>query len=778
MKKLLSLIGLLVLTTQLLAQNPDFDRKYQVAQDLFNKGQYEKARTAIKNTLKNLPSLSSAQIQKGNSLSAQCDQAIINRDRLDLLRESVELPFGSSQDSVGFVAAKPQLVKAVSSASWCEVKVVDNQVKVQAQMNPDKKMGRRAVVTVTMGKIKTRKFTVTQDARPETVKQVTIRTVPDRARLIVDGSLPITGIWVGKLDSGPHRIHIEKSGYFGRDTVINVMDDMRVDQDMNLELKLVPTFGKLKVSVLPQEGFSFNDLRPYDLIVNGRTVENDNYSYDDDRDIMRYSLYEDGTIPVPVGLVTVAATASSFEQERQDVQVKAGEVLPITLVLKAKYGRLNLIDAGQARNAVAYIDGKPVGAVQDITAYHLSMGDHSITLKKPGYVSVETAYPFTVHENEDVTINVSMTRYAPYVFDSAPADAKVSVDGVYIGNTPTKVFLLRETEAGKSFEVEIEKDGFLPVKSVLTPGYKDTLVTTMKVAMKPTRPLRVTTDEADLQLIVKNSRHGDSTFVDGMKLPADIAIPLRKKPYYVELHRVGKRYPAYRGKLRFDNEKKEKHHIQSWSASEFVPLAASMHLVGPGPMTVSHADLTPVDYKILGTVNLLRFRLFHGLSTSVVKGTAFMPTDPKASFAKSATSALNHVPTIANKVVLPAVTCLFLNGDLRMGGAIFDYMDVDFLTSYAWYPDFIKKAFGFSHVAGHDLFVGGEISSRLPYFNVSFRAGMQMYFNLVANLYDSGNTSTNTEQKYLSCPLTIPNMFVVGIEVSLGGKGNSIWRIF
>ena len=195
-------------------------------------------------------------------------------------------------------------------------------------------------------------------------------------------------------------------------------------------------------------------------------------------------------------------------------------------------------------------------------------------------------------------------------------------------------------------------------------------------------------------------------------------------------------------------------------------------------MTVSHADLTPVDYKILGTVNLLRFRLFHGLSTSVVKGTAFMPTDPKASFAKSATSALNHEPTIANKVVLPAVTCLFLNGDLRMGGAIFDYMDVDFLTSYAWYPDFIKKVFGFSHVAGHDLFVGGEISSRLPYFNVSFRAGMQMYFNLVANLYDSGNTSTNTEQKYLSCPLTIPNMFVVGIEVSLGGKGNSIWRIF
>ena len=92
------------------------------------------------------------------------------------------------------MAAKPQLVKAVSSASWCKVeKVENNNVYIRMDMNPDKKLSRQATITISMGKIKTRKVTVIQDARPETVKQVTLRTVPNRARFIVDGSMPVTG---------------------------------------------------------------------------------------------------------------------------------------------------------------------------------------------------------------------------------------------------------------------------------------------------------------------------------------------------------------------------------------------------------------------------------------------------------------------------------------------------------------------------------------------------------------------------------------------------------
>lgn len=782
MKRLLTLLCLLVLAAPLFAQNPDFERKYQVAQDLYNKGQYEKARTAIKNTLSNLPSLSSNQVQRGKALASQCDQAIANRDRLDVDRESMEVLFGSNLDSIGFVAAKPQLVKAVSSASWLKVENVDNgNVYFRTEMNPDKKATRTAIVTISMGKIKTRKVTVIQEARPETVKQVKISTVPGRARVMVDGNMPVTGNWEGKLDSGPHRVHVEKSGYFSKDTTINVVDDMRLDQDQELVLKMVPTFAVLKVEVLPQEGFSFNDLRPYDLIVNGRTVENYNYSYDDDRDLERYTLYEDGTIPVPPGLVTVAARANSFEQERRDVQVHAGEVVPMTLVLKAKFGRLSLIDTGQARNAVASIDGKAVGAVQDLTNYPVSIGEHVITLEKPGFLSAESTYVVNVHENEEISLNVAMTRFVPFVFDSNPADAKVLVDGEYIGNTPTKEYILRESEPDKTYVIEIVKDGYLTAKETVAPDYKNNDPQTKSFSLLKTNRLKVLTDEPDLQLIIKNKHNGDTTFVDGATLPAEVDIPLRKTPYYVELHRIGVNYPAYRGRLKFDNPAKQKHRIQSWSKSEFVPLAASIFLVGPKTVSLSAQELAaPKEYKMIGTVDLLRFRIFRGLSTSAVKGTFFLPTDNtefQPATSTSSTSVSNRF-NITNPNFLPAVTCLFLNGDLRIGGAIIDYLDVDFLARYAWYPTFLKKMLGFSHVSGHDIFVGAEVSSRLPYFNVSLRAGMQMYPALTANLYNSDSTESGTEAKYIQVPMNIPNMFVIGLEIAIGSKGNSIARVF
>ena len=107
MKKLLTTLFLLGVLVPLLAQNPDFDRKYQVAKSLYDQSQYEKARTSIRNTLQNLPSLSASQIQQGNHLISQCDQAIANRDRLDLSVSSLDLPFGSGRDSISFVAAKP-----------------------------------------------------------------------------------------------------------------------------------------------------------------------------------------------------------------------------------------------------------------------------------------------------------------------------------------------------------------------------------------------------------------------------------------------------------------------------------------------------------------------------------------------------------------------------------------------------------------------------------------------------------------------------------------------
>ena len=132
---------------------------------------------------------------------------------------------------------------------------------------------------------------------------------------------------------------------------------------------------------------------------------------------------------------------------------------------------------------------------------------------------------------------------------------------------------------------------------------------------------------------------------------------------------------------------------------------------------------------------------------------------------------------------LPAATVLFLNDEIRVGGAIFDYMDVSLVGAYAWYPDFLKYVIPISHFTGHDVFAGVELSSRLPFIDVNLKAGMQMYFDAKANLYsaDLNKTNASTADKFYTQQLKMPAMFVVSVGISLGGKdskGDSIIRVF
>lgn len=773
MKKFVTTFLLLALMLPLLAQNPDFDRKYESARTLYSQGQYEKARTAIRNTLKNLPSLSATQIQQGNQLISQCDQAIANRDRLDLSVTTLSLPFGSGLDSVSFVAAKPTQVTASSSApAWCQVeKVTGSHVFLRTQMNPNK-APRTAQVTVAMGKIKKRTFTVTQEARPETVKQVRISTRPNRGRLMVDGGMAITGVWEGKLDAGRHRIRAEKSGYFPKDTVITVADDMK-DNQMDFSIPLVPTFGRIKLEVVPQEGFEFKEGYPYELTINGRIVEKLNYSYDDDRDIERYVLYEDSTVPVPAGRVSIVASADSYERELREIQVNAGEEVPVTLALKAKAGRLSIIDAGQARDAKVFVDGKELGTVQEVTAHPLIIGEHVITLEKPGFAPLETSYSISMKENDDVSLNIAMYRYVPYVFDSTPSDARVFVNGEHIGNTPTKPVLLKELEPGQTYEVEIAKEGFLTRKHTISPDFDNPQEVSLSVPLFTTHKLTVAGDEPNLKLFVWNRKDGDSTLVDGALLPADISLPLREEPYYMELHRIGRKNAVFKKFLLFNDPEANQYKFRTWGGGATI-LAATIHLLGPDNIEVGSGSAAgSKSFKNFGSLRLVNFQMVPGLSTSVLRGALFMGKD-KAEFAGGSSTSFK----VSNAQYLPSISPILLNWDFRVGGTVMDYADVNLLASYAWYLPVWKQMLGFSHISGHDIFLGLEAATRVHYVNLGLKAGWQMYPGLTAHLYNTNGGKTDVKDNYTDCPVSVPGMFVIGLELSLGGKGKSIWRVF
>lgn len=779
-KKIISLLPLLLCVCAL-AQNPDFNLKYQQAKNLYEKGSYEQARTSIRSTLK-LPGLSQEQKNEGNRLASQIDNSIAFRDRLNLGAEELHVGYRNGVDSITVDAGKLNSVTVSSSQLWCKVERKDNMLYVSTDFNPDK-TPRQATVTVKMGKVKTKKIEVYQAQRDETTKHIILSTNPQRAHISVDGEAPVTGTFERDLVSGPHRFRIEKNGFTVKDTTIVVEDDLHNDQIVNYHINLSPMFARLILKVTPEEGFSF-DRNPVSYRLNGVMVDSsprEVFSYDDDREIQRYSLYQDGSIPIPSGQLDIEVFAENYETRRVHYdRIVPGEELPVSFALKPVTGYLTLIDSGKARDAVAFLDGKEIGIVGEVSNKPVIIGEHVLNFQKEGYLSEEESYTVQIRQNESSLLNVAMLRYVPYVFTTAPSDARVIVDGVYVGNTPTKPYVLREKGGDNTFEITVAKEGYLTMSRSVSPDFNSRETVTEDFRMPETRKVAFDADGPDLRLFIRNRKNGDTTFVHDVVLPAEIDLPVRSKPYYVELYRPGMRSQAYKGHFRFNNPSIDRHHIQSFSKENFQILSGTYFLSG---MPEAYIGTGNKEFKNMGTLNFMKFRLFPGLSTSVAKGGLFMGGDPETPITYSQQSHMGSVKT-GTYNYLPAISFLFINEELRIGGAIFDYMDVNALATYAWYPDFIKSVFGFSHVVGHDIFIGAELSSRIPILNVSLRAGIQMYKGLTANIYDSSlSTSTDLSKNYIIMPVSgIPeSMFVISASFSLGGKdskGNNILRVF
>ncbi|MBO4670960.1 MAG: hypothetical protein J5640_03860 [Bacteroidales bacterium] len=289
--------------------------------------------------------------------------------------------------------------------------------------------------------------------------------------------------------------------------------------------------------------------------------------------------------------------------------------------------------------------------------------------------------------------------------------------------------------------------------------------------------LHVKADERGLVLTVKDSRKADSTIVSNTILPADISVPLRKKPYYVELHRAGQSSPAYRGIMYYDNPRKTSHFIQSWSRGGLQFVSFNNYFYGrpratvgvPGPDGAPAKTLSNIGY-----LNLFKFSLFPGFSTSLLKGTGFLGLDGKDLYTLNDAGGIIARP---NPIILPAISVILINGEFRVGGALLtDYADASILASYAWYPDIYKDFVKFSYLTGHDVFVGLELSSRIPAVNYKLKAGLQMYPGLKTVSYKVANGVIGD---FMTIDTAVPNMFVVALEMSLGiSKGENILRIF
>jgi hypothetical protein len=217
----------------------------------------------------------------------------------------------------------------------------------------------------------------------------------------------------------------------------------------------------------------------------------------------------------------------------------------------------------------------------------------------------------------------------------------------------------------------------------------------------------------------------------------------------------------YRGKFRFDDEKKNQINLLSWTNGVSL-LNADWYLMRAPQFSYNETEDLSWSYNRIADISLGTVPIVRGLSTSVAKGSLFWES----------VHTEGHGP-----MVIPALTILFLNGDFRMGGAIFQYMDVNLLASYAWYPN-VSSFMYFTHMSGHDIFLGLELNSRIPIFNLHLKAGLQAFYGQ-ANLLREGTTKIFDVKPY-NVPIQ-DFKFVISAGFTLGtnrSRGQSILRIF
>ncbi|MBR4772770.1 MAG: PEGA domain-containing protein [Bacteroidales bacterium] len=770
MKKLLSILiaALLLMPIAAYAQK-SFDMRYNEAVEYYTTKQYDLAITTLE-AAKKSPGVTKDQISKANMLINQCNSAKRKLGDLNLSKEQVKFTGGSGKDSIYVTAGKAWTVTA--QPEWIKTSTEADVLFIEAEANQSSEQ-RQGVVEVSMGKERTAYILVTQEKRSDVIRKVHIQSNPARSIVYIDQE---NGVLAENfyLPEGSHKIRLEKNGYEQKDTTI-VVTAASTENDLDFTISLTPSFAMLQVNISPEEGYVFDAVPKMDI--SGRPVDLHPSlinSFNVDQNITYYELYEDNIIPLQPGQYVIRIESEGFKMVAESINIAKGEKMVLNVALPAINGMLTVQDAENAKGAKVFIDGKEVG---EIPLYNVKVkaGNHKLKVEKPSFLPEKEEYAFTLNEEEMLTMNISMKRYSTYNLTSNPPYCQVIVDGEKAGTTPLKLVLIEG-----SHTIRMEKDGYFAheegVDTDLVKEEQD-----INFELPKTYPLLVSSDLEGCNITISN---GKDVLVSDVKTPATVEIPTSKTPYRIKLTRSNDFSTAYKGWFWYTKGQKDHLKLNSYSIEGFQGLGVNYYLKRPAPY-FGQTELGK-DFQRIGDASLAKMRLFDGLTTSVVKATLFTETDPNQNIKYPGKEVSGG--DYKNISMIPALTILFLNGEFRIGGGVHNLGDVNLLATYAWYPN-VSSFIPMTHMSGHDIFLGAEISSRIPIFNANIRFGLQSFYGQ-ANICRPTATATsstggNTKSRFgdpvaYVVPLSQAE-FVVTIGFTLGtkdSKGNSILRVF
>jgi hypothetical protein len=506
--------------------------------------------------------------------------------------------------------------------------------------------------------------------------------------LVLSTNNPITNI------SGSYRVNILKAQYLSVDTVIVIPSNAEKSYNINL----IPQFARIKLNLSTDDKAPF--MKPPVIWIDSVKIELDalvtpgknQRRWFDGVEFLQF--YEDNMIPLNEGPHSVRIEAESYFPYKSSIDVQNGKITNLYVNLEPIYGYLTFVDKQMSEGATIFIDNQNIGKVPLLKA-KTRIGNHKIRFEKPGLVSEEEEYSVLVSENQNTDLEVSMEVAKKITFNSEPSNAEVLMDGKRIGFTPFSIIVT----AG-NHQLIVRKTGYAGEKlsKVVSEQTPDEEIVTVK--LRSIFPLPILSEEDDLLVSMEGTEGLENIEIDSTaKTPATIQLPYGK--YKITLKKGDNL--VYKGSIEHSPDILKRGKLPAYSRFSFNFLSGSF------------------ENKNNYEVSFGRAALFSGLGLS----TALVNFDSRLTTVRI--DSVGYSIDYTFKTLAPNI--FFMNWDWRLGGSILRQVDVNLLGRAKYTPGlkFISLHLPkYTDVAMQNYFYGLEISTRLSWFNISFRYGRQI----------------------------------------------------
>jgi|GEM_PF-3556683 len=528
---------------------------------------------------------------------------------------------------------------------------------------------------------------------------IKVNTIPDNATIILmDYKDSRSSADTLTLQTGQYRVTITKPYYESLDTILVVNSGYST-----AKIELKPKFALLKLDVRPQDRTEF--YKPFNLWIDSMPVDIRALSNKDvkprsfDQGIQFNELYEGNVVPVETeGSHHWKLEAPGYQSEQGLFNAVNGRTYQLSQNLRPMTGYLTVRDEGNAENAKVFIDDRHLIGNVPFSNKPVTAGKHVIMIEKDGYIATQT-YEVEISPDEPKQLMVSMELFRNFTFKTEPIKAEIHLNNKFTDKFTNDSMPI---PAGHH-EIRLVKSGYATELFNIQVNEKTPLNNEVTKVLKPNYPLQIRYEGKNLyQLNIQGRKPLDHLVInagDGVS-GKEYLLPYGK--YKLTLQSGGNVF--YKGLHTHSETLYPRVKLPVYSKNSFRPLGFDFY-------DQNNFDLSLGQSLLFGG---------SGLTTSIVN-LHYLYTDLQR-------FDVNGIPfseTVA--MIIPSV--FLLNWDLRIGGALFEYLEISALGKFKYSPG-LKftgiNIYGFNDASVFAGFYGVELSTRLPYVNLNFRIGRQI----------------------------------------------------